>query len=83
METDEQKELHEKQVKERKEFFEKFRKNLSKITLPTEPVKLNEAETVMNCKNFVETHLSFIESHIEKDICIPYLQRLIKFAEII
>ncbi len=83
MESDEQKELLEKQIKERKELFKILRANLLKIKLPTKPVKLNEAETIIDCKSYLETQISFIETNIEKDICIPYLKRLIKFAEII
>lgn len=71
------------QIEERKQLFKTLKANLKKIKLPKTPVQLNAGETIMNCTTFVEVHLSFIERNIEKDICVPYLTRLIKFAEII
>ncbi len=83
MDHEEQKESLQNQIKERKQLFKTLKANLLKIQLPKEPIKITDAETVINCKKFVEVQISVIEANIESDICIPYLLRLIKFAEII
>ena len=70
-------------IEERKDIFKNLKANLKKIKLPEHPVKLNAAETIMDCKEFVKSHIAFIESTINIEICMPYLLRLIKFAELI
>ena len=70
-------------ISERKEIFKTIKAGLKGIKLPDAPFKLGAGETIMDCKKFVESHILIIENNIDSDICLPYLERLQKFAEMI
>lgn len=48
--------------------------------LPTEPVKLSQGETIVDCKKFVEKHLSYV-AHYGVEKSAPYWERLQKLKQ--
>jgi len=46
------------------------------IEIPTQPVKLNPAETIINCSLFIESHLATVKANNGKQTFLPYLNRL-------
>ena len=48
----------------------------STVPLPTIPIKLNEATTILDLKRFVENHLGIVKANDGKIRFKPYLDRL-------
>jgi hypothetical protein len=53
------------------------------IDLPTEPINLNEAETITDCKKFVDSHLKYLKGQKGNRLYLPYYDRLIKLYKIL
>jgi len=63
-------------VSELENFFEN-------IPLPTEPIKLNECTTIIDCSLFVQSHLNTVKAYIGKEIALPCLKRLRELKQLI
>ena len=50
---------------------------------PTQPVKLNEYSTIIDCSLFIETHLATVKANNGKETFLPYLNRLQEFKQIL
>jgi hypothetical protein len=48
----------------------------ARITLPTQPVKLNRCSTITNCSLFVESHFATVKANNGNRTFLPYLNRL-------
>ncbi len=48
----------------------------SNCTLPNTPIQLSKHETILNVKDFVESHLSTIKNYANNKYYQPYLERL-------
>lgn len=48
----------------------------ARITLPTQPIKLDNCSTITNCSLFFESHLAAVKANNSKPIFLPYLNRL-------
>jgi hypothetical protein len=48
----------------------------ARITLPTQPIKLNNCSTITNCSLFIESHLAAIRANNNNKTYLPYLSRL-------
>lgn len=46
------------------------------ITLPTQPVKLNQCSTITDCALFIESHFAIVKANNGKRTFLPYLNRL-------
>jgi len=46
------------------------------IELPTQPIKLKQAETVLYCSAFVKSHLAVIKAYNGLNVAQPYVDRL-------
>jgi hypothetical protein len=46
------------------------------IELPTQPIKLNLYSTILNCSQFIESHLATVKANDGKPAFYPYLNRL-------
>jgi hypothetical protein len=46
------------------------------ITLPTQPVKLNNCSTITSCSLFIESHFATVKAQKGNRIFLPYLKRL-------
>ena len=53
------------------------------IDLPDEPIKLNEAETITDCKKFVKSHLECLKGQKGNKVYLPYYNRLIQLYKIL
>jgi len=53
------------------------------IELPTEPIKLNKAETIIDCKKFVDSHLKYLKGQKGNRLYLPYYDRLLKLYKIL
>ena len=53
------------------------------ITLPTQPVKLNQCSTIINCSLFIESHFAAVKANNGNKIFIPYLDRLKELKQLI
>ena len=51
------------------------------ITIPTQPVKLNQCSTIINCSLFIESHFAIVKANIGKRVFLPYLKRLQELKE--
>jgi len=63
-------------ISELENFFEN-------ITLPTEPIKLNECTTIIDCSLFVQSHLNTVKAYIGKEIALPCLKRLNELKQLL
>lgn len=54
----------------------------ARITLPTQPVKLNPYSTITNSSFFIESHLATVKENNGKRIFLPYLNRLQQMKEV-
>lgn len=50
---------------------------------PTQPVKLNEYSTIIDCSLFIETHLATVKANNGKETFLPYLNRLQELKQIL
>lgn len=48
------------------------------IILPNYPIKLNQAETIKNVSNFIDSHLATLKNNNGRKVFLPYLERLRK-----
>lgn len=48
------------------------------IVLPDYPIKLNQAETIKNVSNFIDSHLIILKNNNGRKVFLPYLDRLRK-----
>ena len=55
----------------------------AKITLPTQPVKLNRSSTVTNCSLFIESHFTTVKANNSKQTFLPYLNRLQELKQVL
>jgi len=46
------------------------------ITLPTQPIRLNQCSTVTNVQLFIDSHFATAKAHTGKETFLPYLNRL-------
>ena len=53
------------------------------VDLPDEPIKLNEAETIIDCKKFVKSHLEYLKGQKGNKVYLPYYNRLIQLYKIL
>jgi len=53
------------------------------VDLPTEPINLNEAETITDCKKFVKSHLEYLKGQKGNKAYLPYYNRLIQLYKIL
>jgi hypothetical protein len=51
-------------------------KYFAEITLPNQPVKLNDYTTIKDCSLFIESHLATVKKNKGKNTFMPYLNRL-------
>ncbi len=64
------------EIKQLEEFF-------ATVSLPTKPIKLNRAETILNLPKFIEGHMDIIKRNNGNKTFLPYLERLQKIAKAI
>lgn len=55
----------------------------SSITLPVDPIKLNQCTTINNCSGFVETNLSIAWENNGNRTYLPYLKRLQELQQLL
>jgi len=55
----------------------------SKITLPIEPVKLNQCSVITNISLFIESHFATVKRNNGNRTYLPYLQRLQELKQIL
>jgi len=53
------------------------------ISLPQNPIRLSQAEIIIDSKKFVNSHIQFIKSQKNNPVFKPYLERLKKFKAMI
>jgi len=53
------------------------------ITLPTQPVKLNQCSTITNCSLFIESHFATVKANKGKRTFLPYLKRLQELKQVL
>jgi hypothetical protein len=53
------------------------------ITLPTQPVKLNNCSTITNCFLFIESHFATVKANNGKRTFLPYLNRLQELKQVL
>jgi len=53
------------------------------ITLPTQPVKLNQCSTITNCSLFIESHFATLKANNGKRNFSPYLNRLQELKQVL
>ena len=53
------------------------------IEMPTEQIKLNKAETIIDCKKFVDSHLKILKGQKGNKVYLPYYDRLLKLYKIL
>lgn len=51
--------------------------------LPEDPIKITNAETIINMKLFVDSHISMLDNHPGNKAYLPYYNRLLKLKEIL
>uniref|UniRef100_A0A6M3LV05 DUF6965 domain-containing protein n=1 Tax=viral metagenome TaxID=1070528 RepID=A0A6M3LV05_9ZZZZ len=71
----EQTENWEQEIIDLKNFF------FNSIELPTEPIKLSQAETIIDIRKFINSHLSIVKAQNGNRVYLPYLNRLKKLKE--
>jgi hypothetical protein len=54
----------------------------SVINLPTQPVKLNDCSTILDCSYFIKNHLATVKANNGKKTFLPYLNRLQELKEV-
>jgi len=72
----EQPENWNKDIKELETYF-------AGITLPTEPLKLNQCSTITNISLFIESHFATIKENNGKHLFIPHLNRLQELKQVL
>ena len=53
------------------------------IDLPDDLIKLNQAETIIDCKKFVKSHLECLKGQKGNKAYLPYYNRLIQLYKIL
>ncbi len=53
------------------------------ITLPTQPLKLNQCSTITNCSLFIESHFATVKANNGKRTFLPYLNRLKELKQVL
>lgn len=53
------------------------------ITLPVQPIRLNDCSTINNCSVFIESHLAAVKANIGKRTFLPYLKRLQELKQVL
>jgi hypothetical protein len=53
------------------------------ITLPTQPVKLNQCSTITDCSLFIESHFATVKANNGKRTFLPYLNRLQELKQVL
>lgn len=53
------------------------------VQLPTHSVRLSKCSTIVNCDLFVESHLAILRANNGQRSFLPYLNRLLKFKDVI
>ena len=51
--------------------------------LPTEPIKINQCQTITNVNKFIDRHLKALRTNNSKPTFEPYLNRLLQLKELI
>lgn len=64
------------EIKELENYF-------SVITLPTQPVKLNDCSTILDCSYFIKNHLATVKANNGNKVYQPYLNRLQELKEVL
>lgn len=55
----------------------------AEITLPTQPVKFKQGETITNISSFIENHFATVKANNGKRTFLPYLNRLQKLKQVL
>jgi hypothetical protein len=55
----------------------------SGITIPTQPVKLNQYSTIKDCSLFIKSHLATVKANNGKPTYLPYLNRLQELKQVL
>lgn len=74
---------HEKKIFFNSNDISELESYFENIPLPTEPIKLNECTTIIDCSLFVKSHLNTVKAYIGKEIALPYLKRLNEFKQLL
>jgi hypothetical protein len=53
------------------------------VTLPTQPVKLDNCITITNCSLFIESHFATVKAYNGKRTFLPYLNRLQELKQVL
>jgi len=53
------------------------------ITLPTQPIRLNQCSTVTNVQLFIDSHFATAKAHTGKETFLPYLNRLQELKQVL
>ena len=53
------------------------------IELPTQPIKLNQCSTIIDCSLFIESHFISVKANDGKRRFLPYLRRLQELKQIL
>ena len=53
------------------------------LTLPTQPVKLKQAQTILSVSKFIESHFATLKANNGKRIFLPYLNRLQELKQVL
>jgi len=53
------------------------------ITLPTQPITLNQGSTVTDCSLFIESHFATVKANNGKQTFLPYLNRLQELKQVL
>lgn len=61
----------------------KLENYFTNITLPTQPVKLNQCSTITNCSLFIESHFATLKANNGKRTFLPYLNRLQELKKVL
>lgn len=64
------------EIKELENYF-------SEITLPTQPIKLNNCSTILDCSYFIKNHLTTVKANNGNKVYQPYLNRLQELKEVL
>jgi hypothetical protein len=53
------------------------------ITMPTQPIKLNQCSTITNVAQFIENHLITVKTYAGNQTFLPYLERLQQLKKVL
>jgi len=55
----------------------------SQITIPTQPIKLNQSSTIVDCSLFIKSHIATVKANNGKQTFLPYLHRLTELKQLL